>query len=127
MSAERNKAFIRNYLADISGRSKPRELICSYTDDESLITHILSTERAFPEYRLEPEEIVAEGDLVSVRARMTGVNRGEIHGAPATGREVTITVFVTYRIANGRIVEHWMLADNAELMRQLGLLGGPNS
>jgi predicted ester cyclase len=42
-----------------------------------------------------------------------------------TGREVAITLFITYRIANGKIVEHWMLADMLSLLQQVGALPAP--
>lgn len=122
MPSDAKKEFIRNYLADVSGRSKPRELLAKYMDDEELIKHIENTERAFPEYRYDPVEIVADGDIVSVRGTMSGVNRGEFKGNPPTNRKVSISAFVAYRVVDDRILEHWMLADNLELLRQLGLL-----
>jgi len=41
-------------------------------------------------------------------------------GIPATGKEATISVMLIYRIAGGKIVEHWMNADSLGLLQQLG-------
>jgi predicted ester cyclase len=46
-------------------------------------------------------------------------------GLPATGRPVDFDVFITYRVADGKIVDHWMLSDNMVLMQQLGMLPPP--
>jgi predicted SnoaL-like aldol condensation-catalyzing enzyme len=53
--------------------------------------------------RLEPLDIVAEGDRVVVRAR---VSRGR-------GQEIHI-----WRLADGRIVEHWMGSDDPDTRRK---------
>jgi predicted ester cyclase len=39
---------------------------------------------------------------------------------PPSGKSIAVTLFITYRIANGKIVEHWMLADMLTLLQQIG-------
>jgi predicted ester cyclase len=63
--------------------------------------------------------MVAEDDKVAVRATFRGTQKGEFFGIPATGKEVTVSLMLIYRIANGKIVEHWMNADQLSLMQQL--------
>jgi predicted ester cyclase len=36
-----------------------------------------------------------------------------------------VQIFLTYRIAGGKIVDHWMLMDNLQLMQQLGFIPNP--
>ena len=69
--------------------------------------------------------MVAEGDLVSVRGTARCVHRGPFQGVPPTGKEVTFGLFITYRVAGGKIVEHWMLTDNLAMMQQLGMMPVP--
>ncbi len=121
MSLEDNKDLIRRYLDAISGNPKPRELIERFVTDPDLVEHILQSEAAFPKYRLEVEEMIAESDLVTVRGTVKGVNSGPLKGMPPTKRDVRFSIFITYRVADGKIVEHWMLTDNLTMMTQLGL------
>lgn len=126
MSLEYNKELVRRYLEALSGKRKTREIIDKYVTDQELIDHILSSEVAFPEYRLDIEEMVAEGELVSVRGTVSGVNRGPLKDMPATNREVSFAIFVTYRVVNDKVVEHWMLTDDLAWMKQLGLVPSPS-
>ena len=125
MSLEKNKEFIRRYLAAISGKPKTRERVEAFMTDQELVNHILDSEIALPEYRLDVEEMVAEGDLVTVRGTVRGTNRGPLKGMPPTNRDVSFAIFVTYRVVNEKIVEHWMLTDNLTMMKQLGLIPEP--
>ncbi len=116
-----NKEFIIRYLAAVSGKSKPESLLREYLDDEELIEHILTSELSFPEYAVIPQDILAEGDLVAVRARYVGIHRGPFMGIPPTGRKIDIEFFINYRVVNGKIVDHWMILDSAVMMQQLGI------
>ena len=125
MSAEENKRFIQRYFDAINGKPKPPAVLDLYITDHELIEHIQAAEAAFPLYRLDAEEILAEGDLVSVRGWVRGVHRGPFMGIPPTGKSVEFSIFITYRVAAGKIVEHWMLTDNIAVMQQLGILPNP--
>ena len=56
--------------------------------------------------RLE-SELVAEDDLVVHRSRQRLRHVGEAFGVAPTGREVTVDHVEMWRIADGKIVEHW--------------------
>src|SRR5919199_401331 len=60
---------------------------------------------AFPDWRSELEELVAEGDRVARRWAGHGTHQGDFQGIPATGRRVAVPGTVFYRIAAGKIVE----------------------
>ena len=119
MSTEENKRFIQRYLEAISGKPKPPSVLDLYMNDDELKEHIRVAEEAFPLYRLDAEEILAEGDLVSVRGRVRGVHRGSFMGIPPTEKLVDFSIFITYLITGGKIVEHWMLTDNMTMMQQI--------
>jgi len=116
-----NKEFIIRYLAAVSGKSKPESLLREYIDDEELIEHILATEPSFPKYEVIPQDILAEGDLVAVRARFVMIHQGPFMGIPPTGKKIDMEGFVNYRVVNGKIVDHWMILDSAVMMQQLGI------
>ena len=119
MSNQTNKTFMQNYFAALSGKDKPESVVNQYVDDAELKHHIELFEAAFPKYDLIAEDLVAEDDKVAVRATFRGTQTGEFYGIPATGKAVSVSLMLIYRIANGKIVEHWMNADQLSLMQQL--------
>ncbi len=125
MSIQENKELVRRYLEAVSGKPKTEAVIDLFVADPSLKAHILASEAPFPLYRMDAEEMIAEGDLVAVRARVRGVQQGEFAGIPPTGKSVDFPLFITYRVAGGKIVDHWMVADNMLVLQQLGVMPQP--
>ena len=125
MSAESNKAFIRRYF-EAMGKDKSPANVNKYVADadQELKDHIVFFEAAFPGYQLSVDDLVAEGDKVAVRSTMTATHKGDLMGIAPTGKEVAIDIMLIYRIADGKIVEHWMVADQLGLLQQLGAAPG---
>lgn len=65
---------------------------------------------------------MAEGDRVVVRWTHTGTHVGEFGGIPATGKTFTIDGIDIYRVADGKLCEHWHVIDQLAMLGQLGLL-----
>ena len=81
---------------------------------------------AFPDLHLTLEAVVADGDRVWTRISATGTHKGPFMGAPATGRSFRIDVIDIVRVVDGRIVEHWGVADRLSIAQQLGVVpAGP--
>ena len=74
---------------------------------------------AFGDVHYRIDDLIAEGDRVVLRVETSGTHRAEFVGIPATGRRVTLTGIVIYRIAGGRIAESWAELDFGRLIRQL--------
>src|SRR4029450_10981458 len=74
---------------------------------------------AFPDLHIALDDVIAEGDRVFVRSTMTGTHDGEYKGIPATGRHLAAESAEVFRVADGRFVGYWCLANVAGLMRQL--------
>jgi uncharacterized protein YbjT (DUF2867 family)/predicted ester cyclase len=70
--------------------------------------------------RVYIEEMLAEGDLVGVRASMTGVHTSDWQGNPTSGSELSWVDLSVFRIQNGRIVERFFNADSLYVLEQLG-------
>jgi predicted ester cyclase len=77
---------------------------------------------AFPDWREEIVELVAEGGVVAGRLRCSGTHLGEFLGEPPTGRRMRVEEVFFLRAQDGRFVEFWALEDSLGRMRQLGLL-----
>jgi len=86
-----------------------------------------SLKRAFPDFRLEIEDLVVAGDIVWTRNVATGTNHGSFLGNPPTGERIRIDVFDVLRVVDGRVVEHWGVPDRLGVLFQLGLAQPPGS
>lgn len=76
---------------------------------------------AFPDLKIEAEDVIADGDKVVVRATYTGTNDGEFMGMPASGKSVDIQLIDIFRFGgDGLVHEHWGVSDSLALMQQLG-------
>jgi steroid delta-isomerase-like uncharacterized protein len=78
--------------------------------------------RAFPDLHVAIEDVLADGDKVVYRNKVTGTHQGEYRGLPPTGRFVTYDEIFIVRFADGRIAEIWGVVDVFAQLRQLGLL-----
>jgi hypothetical protein len=125
MTVSDNKELVRRYLEAISGKPKPAAVVNLYVNDKPLAEHIAAAETGFPLYELVAEELISEGDLVAVRGRMRGEHLGPFMGMPPTGKKIDIPLFLTYRLAGGKIVDHWMVSDNLTMLQQLGVVPAP--
>jgi predicted ester cyclase len=65
--------------------------------------------------------IVAVGDDVWVRSRTHGDNTLPLMSMPATGRSIDIEAIDVLRFRDGKVAEHWGVADRLGMMQQLGL------
>ena len=80
---------------------------------------------AFSDTRTTIEDQVAEGDKVVTRITWRGVHSGNFQGLPPTGKEIVMAGTVVQRIKDGKIVEHWPVFDEMNMMQQLGLIPPP--
>ena len=84
--------------------------------------HVTEWLEAFPDLRFEVEQMLAEGDQVMSRCVMHGTHAGSWNGVPATGKQVSMRMFVVHRIVSGKIVEDWVLVEALGFFQQLGLV-----
>ena len=80
---------------------------------------------AFPDLRMVIDDLIAEGDKVVARMTTTGTHRGEFMGLAPTGKPIKISEIHILRFANGKVQEHWGLADDLSMMQQLGAISAP--
>ena len=82
---------------------------------------------AFPDLRMNVDDLIAGDDKTVARVTATATHRGEFMGVPPTGTRVEIQIMDIMRFNDaGLICEHWGLADTMSLMQQLGAIpAGP--
>ena len=81
---------------------------------------------AFPDINWTIEDVIAEDDKVVFRTIGHGTHEGELMGIEPTGREVTLSGIVIFRISDGKIVERWAQFDTIGMLRQLGAPTDPS-
>jgi predicted ester cyclase len=89
-------------------------------DREGLKMQIGQFRQMFPDARFEEQEIIAEGDVVTLRWKMVGTPKGEYLGRRLPEKQITIYGQDTVRLDNGKQVEH---RDSFSLMGFLDKLG----
>lgn len=77
---------------------------------------------AFPDIHIDVDEIIAERDLVSTRLTVSATHSGPYLHIQPTGRKVRCALMGQLRIVDGKVVEHWGVADTVRLLEQIGLI-----
>ncbi len=82
---------------------------------------------AFPDFKVNIERQIAEGDLVVQHISATGTMKGDFAGMPASGKRARWEAIHISRLANGKVVEHWSVQDQLGMLQQLGFVPTPEA
>lgn len=77
---------------------------------------------AFPDVVVTEEDLIASGDKVVERSSAAATHKGPHMGPPPTNKRIQWSEIHIYRLAKGRIVEHWAEISTLELLQQIGAL-----
>jgi steroid delta-isomerase-like uncharacterized protein len=83
---------------------------------------IANLRAAFPDLHCTVEDEIRDGDKLAAHWTMRGTHRGSYLGNPPTGKQVSSLGIIFARIAEGKIVENWILIDQMGLLQQLGVI-----
>jgi predicted ester cyclase len=70
--------------------------------------------------RRNTEVVQGQGDIVATYKTYHGTHRGPLFDIAPTGRTVAFETVDAMRVRDGRIVEHWGVANLFALVHQLG-------
>ncbi|MFC6952034.1 ester cyclase [Halorubellus litoreus] len=76
---------------------------------------------AMSDVTYEVLDVVAEGDHVFHRGRVSGIHTGEYMGMPATNERISIEDHIEWRFEDGKLAESWAQYDAMGVMRQIGM------
>jgi steroid delta-isomerase-like uncharacterized protein len=134
MSLEENKAVVRRMFEAINKQSLASldklmapdfvlHMRTQQTQGWEVNRQVVEDEiKAFPDLHVAIEDITAEGDKVCVRLQETATHAGEYHGLAPTGNKLSYTVAAIWRIVEGKIVEGWIIYDQMDFLKQLGVI-----
>lgn len=131
MNAE-NKVIVTNFIEKIWNRELFEEigqfLSPDFTDHslppnlpantDGMKLWIIGTGKSF-EHKTIIEEMVCEGDKVMLRVKMQLKHIGVWRGIEPTHFEISTAGYRYYKLANGKIIEHWGLIDGNAIENQL--------
>lgn len=121
MTTQQSRQLVQEYISAI-GKEKSEATLDKFIDDAHLKGHIIVFEVGLPDYQFIAQDIIAEGNKVTVRFILEGEHKGELFGVAPTGRKVKVDGIIIYELANNKIVNHWMQADSVALMQQIGAM-----
>ena len=133
MTIEQNKAIAQRFIQEVFVRQDERAADELTSPDfvphswpgvepgvESLKQAQGRVSAGLEDARMTIEDVIAEGDKVVVRLTSHGRHAGDFMGMPASGKEYDISEIHIFRIAGGKVVEHWRDADMLGMLRQIG-------
>jgi steroid delta-isomerase-like uncharacterized protein len=88
-------------------------------DKQASVAFFRARLAGMPDLRVAIEALVAEGDRVAASFVYTGTHGGTWFGVAPTGRALRFSSCDIFRVAGGRIAEHWGMGDIAGVMAQL--------
>jgi predicted ester cyclase len=77
---------------------------------------------AFPDFTPEIHWQRVDGDVVTTFKTYHGTHRGNFLGIAGTGTKVSFETVDAMRVVNGKISEHWGVANLYSVMQQLGAI-----
>ncbi len=80
---------------------------------------------AFPDCRLEIDEILSTNDRVVIRWRYSGTHQGQLEGIAPTGRRVQGPGLTLYHFMGDRVQELFVNWDALGMLQQLGVVTLP--
>ena len=89
---------------------------------EELSAHFKGLFAALPDFRMELVSAVEEGETVFARWKLTGTHEGVFNGIDPTGRAISLDGMDQFTFRDGRMAANFVVFDQMEVGRQLGLL-----
>ena len=91
------------------------------TPDKAGVRKLYSYLRvAFPDFHAEIHWQLADGDRVITYTTYYGTHQGPFLGAAPTHRKIHFEAVEVMRVQNGKITDHWGVANLLSLMQQIG-------
>ena len=134
MTTDDNKRLVRRYIDEVINTGRVDGIDEFISPDyvevhhnathqigiEGAKQHVLGVRETYPDLTVTVELQIAEGDWVAGRFVAEATHTGEFMGVRPTGNKITLSGINIMRVADGKIVEHWVNYDALGLMQQIG-------
>jgi steroid delta-isomerase-like uncharacterized protein len=86
-----------------------------------IASFVAEVRTAFPDFKLHVKEAVADGDHVAFHWTVTGTQKGEFQGMPASGKRIELSGMTLNRLRDGKVVSEHVYFDRLAMLEQLGV------
>jgi predicted ester cyclase len=124
MRTEANKQLVRRLVEEVVNQRNAEALDQLAQDQFAALARrwISPFRSAFPDFRMEIVQLVAEDDTVVAHFRCSGTHRGEWLGIPPTGRRFEgVDEIYILEVRDGKLARAIGVEDNVSRLRQLGI------
>lgn len=125
LELEENKRIVREFIETAFNQHEADKAAALLTPDmkwhggtlgtvegrENVAGLVRTIVDALPDLHNVEQDIIAERDIVAVRAVVEATHEGDLLGIPASGRHVQWDAVDVYRVADGKIAEEWAADD----------------
>ena len=80
-----------------------------------------------PDVHMTTEYMIASGDTVFAKIKMTGTNSGGTGQMPATNKSFDVEGVDIIVMKDGKAAERWGYAEEMKMMQQLGMMPEPGA
>ena len=124
MSLSTNKALVKSLVEEVFNNHNLSaiEKYLAGQGKEGFKQFLSEFFTAFPDVHADIEYIVAEDSLVVVFLNFIGTHKGLFQGRSSTNKTVKIRSADLYKVENEKIVEHWDVVDQLDLLQQTGAI-----
>ncbi len=123
-------------LVDAVNRADYEALHAGYADDvwerfpdasvhgpAAIVDYFRAARAAFPDLHIDVLHTAEQGDSVFMRSEITGTHTGApFGGLRATGKAIRVSAIDHFTIVDGRMASNFVVFDQMEFGRQLGLM-----
>ena len=135
MTVETAKALVLNYVERIWNRGDIAALDELTTptflyhmgsqpgrDHAAMRQLVTMLHTAFPDWRIQVVEIVAEQSTVVIRWEGKVTHLGAFQGIPATGKQIAVNGINMYHVIDGKVATEWEQTHTLGWLQQMGVL-----
>jgi predicted ester cyclase len=136
-TTDTNKQIVRTLYEDCINPGRLERISALVADDyvgpqgdhgpAGFAANVAGLRTGFPDIHFTIDDLVAEGDRVSVRWTWHATHTGPFRGVAPTGKPVTNTGIAIYQLVSRKIVANWLETDRLGALQQIGVFpaGGP--
>lgn len=135
MSIKKNKALVRRLVEEVWNKKNldliPEFISLDYIlygrngEDKGPEGHKqaqIMMNNGFPDYRINIEDLVGDGDIIAYFGTFEGTHKGEILGIKPTSKHIIVDDCAFFRIKNGKIASEKGYMDALGFLQKLGVI-----
>jgi predicted ester cyclase len=130
LDSEKNKQTVRRlyeeYINQAQRQVLPELVAPDYVGPDGgrgpsgFATTIDGLRRGVPDIRFKVEDLIAEGDRVTIRWTWSGKHTGVLNGLPPSNRHVENDGIAIYELRDGKVARAWLQTDRLGFLQQIG-------